>query len=287
MLSLGLGLYPALFFMSISLSGPILENWLLSGKAVHKNISVGGAGLVQIAVPEGKTFIITKIEMLPFFNIITPDEFFANSNTFEQPVTQNLEVLLQRIQFQLLFYNLRVNSVYNVRNKLHINNLLDVEFNGYTAPGLSFEKQEFDCFHIIEDNSWLFLKYFDFVNSISEVTTDNYPISFDGSQNWPPSPQYGYSDQYDITGINPPAAPSGFNYLPQGLQTFNPPDATNQFIMNSIEVSIPGTNQRTAFLPPFVDQALTNLNSQSLPSIPFYNISVIEINRRLSTTGLL
>jgi len=273
--------------MSISLTGPILEKWLLSGKAIHKNLSLGGAGLVQIPVPEGKTFIITGIELLPFNNIITSDALYAFNNTFERPTAQNLTDILKRLQFQLLFYGLRTNSVYNIRNKLVLNNVLDTNLDEYIAPGLSFEKHNFECFHVVEENSWLFLKYWDFDSSATEVTTDFYQLGLDGTQNWPPSPQYGYFDQSDITGYAPPAAPNGFNYLTQGFQQFNSPDTTNQFIMNSIPFAEPGVNQATSFKPPFGNQSLINLSANVVPSIPWYNISVIEINRRLSTEGLI
>ena len=78
-------------------SSSIIEEWLLSGKAVYKNLSCGNAGLVQIPVPEGKTYIITKITILPFANIITEDESIGTSgslplpNSFDIPF-DNLEV---------------------------------------------------------------------------------------------------------------------------------------------------------------------------------------------------
>ncbi len=77
------------------ISGPILEELLLSQKAVYRNISVGGAGLVQVRVPEGKTWIITKIHILPFINVITPDSAFADATTFEQEILgQNFSNIL-------------------------------------------------------------------------------------------------------------------------------------------------------------------------------------------------
>lgn len=288
MLSLGLGLNPALFFMSISLTGPIVEKWLLSGEAIHKNLSVGGGGLVQIPVPEGKTFIITGIEMLPFANIITDDDLFAPANTLKIPVKQDLSTILQRLQFQLLFYGLNTNSVYNIRNKffLSTNNRAQGAGNeDYTQPGISFEKHTFETFHVVENNCWLYLKYFDFNQNIGTATTDNYQLSFDGSQNWPPVNFYGYTDQSDITGYDFTPAPIGFNYINQGLQNTTL-DRNNQFILPNFDIAT-DPNQNTNFKPPYPDQANTPLTASTLPSIPFYNISVIEINRRLSTKGLL
>ena len=274
--------------MSISLSGPILEKWLLSGEAIHKNLSVGGGGLVQIPVPEGKTFIITKIEMLPFANIIDPFDIFAINTTLTEINPQSLDGILKRLQFQLLFYGQRINSVYNIRNKFYINTY---ENSGatQTAPGVSFEKQSFETFHIVEDNSWLYLKYFDFdtVPFIPQITTDNYNLSFDGSQNWSPTPFYGYEDQSDITGINNINTPTAFNYFPQGYQQPSSPSiGSNQFILPNKTVALDPV-QNSSFIPPIQPQNTADIESRYMPSIPFYNISVIEINRRLSTTGLV
>lgn len=271
--------------MSISLCGPILEKWLLTGEAIHKNISVGGGGLVQIAVPEGKTFIITKIEMLPFANIITKDNLFGDPFTFSEITSQDLTEILKRIQFQLLFYGLRINSVYNIRNSINLRLILDGEDRTNVSPSLNFDKQTFDCFHIIEDNSWLYLKYWNLNNPIPIATTDNYQLFLDGSQNWPPTNFYGYTDQSDISGYNFGSAPLGYNYLPQGLQQTTQ-DRTNQFILPTYDIATDPA-QQSSFIPPYPDQDNTQVRDTDLPSIPFYNISVIEINRRLSTKGLL
>jgi len=273
--------------MSISLCGPILEKWLLSGEAIHKNISVGGGGLVQIPVPEGKTFIITKIEMLPFANIITKDGTFADDFTLAKLKAQNLTEILKRIQFQLLFYGLRINSVYNIRNSISIQMIANSNDEPLTAPIINFEKNSFDCFHIIEDNSWLYLKYFNLNNPAVIALTDNYQLSFDGSQNWPPTNYYGYTDQSNIYGYQFPSAPFGYSYVTQGLQQNNP-GVTNQFILPSYDIaSASEANQQSSWIPPYPDQSSTDISGNNLPSIPFYNISVIEINKRLSTNGLL
>jgi hypothetical protein len=265
----------------MSYTGPILENWLLSGKAIFKNLSVGGAGLVKILVPEGKTYIVTKIELLPFANIYTEDELYSLNSTFYTPSEQNIYEILKRIQFQLLFYNPRINSVYNVRNEFAINcvkgNAVDI-----TTPTVYFTKQHFDCFHIIEENSWLYLKYFDFDNEPTTISTDNYNAIFDGSQNWPPTPFYGYVNQNDINQISGGVGLQGFNYGPQGVYNFA--NAVEEFITPSIDN--PPIYQ-TNFLTPIPNQSSEVINADFMQSIPFYNIHLIEINRRLSTTGLL
>ena len=274
--------------MSISLSGPTIEKWLLSGEAIHKNLSVGGGGLVQIPVPEGKTFIITNIEMLPFANIITDTEQFCFDNTLELPIPQTLVGILERLQFQLLFYGLNTNSVYNIRNKFVINTQVIgtpqlPQYN--TNPGISFEKHSFDTFHVVENNCWLYLKYFDLRTNPGIATTDNYNLSFDGSQNWPPVNFYGYQDQSDITGYDFAPAPNGFKYVNQGLQQTTQ-NLNNQFILPNFDLTTDPI-QNSSFMPPYPPQANTTISGSTLPSIPFYNISVIEVNRRLSTKGIL
>jgi hypothetical protein len=269
----------------MSFSGPILEKWLLSGEAVHKNLSLGGGGLTQIRVPEGKTYIITKIEILPFFNVITENGDFADAATFGQIQTQNLEPMLQRLQFQLMFYQPRGNSVYNIRNKFVVQTY---EGNGsvtHTAPGLQFEKHSFDCFHVVEDTSWLFLKYIDFFSGQPTLNTDFYQFIFDGSQNWDPTQFYGYLDQSDISGFDFIYGGNSYLYNPQGYYNFA--QGQNQFILPTAPYPA-NTDQTTSFIPPYGPQTTQgNLKATDLPSIPFYNISVIEINRRLSTSGLL
>lgn len=268
----------------MSFSGPILEKWLLSGEAIHKNLSLGGGGLTQIQVPAGKTFIITRIELLPFYNVITPGSDFASNTTFGKLATQDLEAMLQRLQFQLMFYQPRGNSIYNIRNKFFINTYEGNGSQTHTAPGLSFERHSFDTFHIVEDTSWLYLKYFDFFSTPPTITTDYYQYVFDGSQNWPPTEYYGYFDQSDITGYNPSYGGASYLYSPQGY--YNGAQGLNQFILPNPPYA-QNIDQTSNFLPPTPPQSNDPLKATDLPSIPFYNVSVIEINRRLSTTGLI
>jgi len=269
------------------LSGPILEQWLLSGKAVHKNITVGGAGLVQIPVPEGKSYIITNIEILPFANIITFDDRFADPDTFATIVQQTLRDINKRIQFQLVFYNNRTSSVYNVRNKFFINT---VERSGavtHTSPSVSFEKHSFNTFHVVETNSWLYLKYIDFEQVPPTIYQDTYNSIFPGSQNWPPSPDFGYADQYDLAefDVNSPS----FNYPPQGTSGNYPPDLFNNTqIFPSFDQLIDPA-QNSSFIPPFTLGTSTSgtITPDINMSLPYYNITVIEINKRLTTNLLL
>jgi hypothetical protein len=269
------------------IGGPILEQWLLSGKAVHKNITVGGAGLVQIPVPEGKSYIITNIELLPFANIITNGDRFADPDTFAEVVQQTLRDINKRIQFQLVFYNNRTSSVYNVRNKFFINTYDNGELSTHTAPAISFEKHSFDTFHVVETNSWLFLKYIDFETIPPTIYQTAYPDIFDGSQNWPPSPNFGYANQFDISEFDVNA--TSFNYPPQGVSGAYPPDVfNNNQIFPSWDLA-EDPSQNSTFIPPFV--LMTNTGGPLSPdinmSLPYYNISVIEINKRLTTNLLL
>jgi len=265
------------------ISGPILEELLLSQKAVYRNISVGGAGLVQVRVPEGKTWIITKIHILPFLNIITPDSMFADAATFEQEIlSQNFSNILSRIQYQLLFYNPRINSVYNVRNKFGLTTL-NKTGDDHTQPFIEISDQFFPCFHIVGDNFYLLLKYFDLSEFNTTITGEPYSIIFDGAQSWSPSDPYGYNDSTsDIAGyaLNNFA----FVYQPQSSNTYS----QNQGFNLQDQFLIPSANQTVSnFLPPVPTQDTEDLKANEIPSIPFYNLSVIEINKRLTTNGIL
>ena len=286
MLSLGLGIYPALFFMTFSSS--IIEEWLLSGKAVYKNLSCGNAGLVQIPVPENKTFIITKIEILPFANIFDDAKNFASDNTFYQTQAQDLEQINQRSQYQLLFWNERMNNSWNIRNEFSIN-VNEVGGLNKTTPSNIYKKNIIDCFMVVETNSWLYLKYIDFVSNPNLIYQDNYGNIFNGSQNWPPSPFFGYSNQDDIANFAN-AFGASFDYVPQGYNTnYGTPEFnSDQYTLPSLDTSL-DPNQFSSFIPPFAlgGSISGGINSEFINSIPLYNVEYIEVNRRLSTTGLL
>jgi hypothetical protein len=235
-----------------------------------------------------KNLIITNIEMLPFANIITDGNNICFANTLEEPTAQTLITILDRLQFQLLFYALNTNSVYNIRNKFVLNNTeIGTELLPRAAmnPGIAFEKHSFDTFHVVENNCWLYLKYFDLRNNPGIATTDNFQLGFLGDQNWPPTNFYGYTDQSDIFGFDFTPAPPGFIYSNKG-SNFISPNLNSQFILPNFDLATDPT-QNSSFMPPYPPQANTLISGGTLPSIPFYNISVIEVNRRLSTKGLL
>lgn len=265
------------------ISGPILEELLLSQKAVYRNISVGGAGLVQVRVPEGKTWIITKIHILPFLNIITDGSVYAASSTFAKEIAnQDFTNILKRIQYQLLFYTPRLNSIYNVRNKFGLTEL-NKTGDEHTQPFISIEDQFFPCFHMVGDNFYLLLKYFNLEEFGTNINSDPYTIIFDGAQNWPPTNPYGYDDVTEdigFWGLNG----NTYVYQPQSSNTY----AQGQGFNLQDQFILPGSAQNdTNFVTPIASQSSAYLLPNELPSIPFYNLSVIEINKRLTTNGIL
>jgi hypothetical protein len=271
-------------------SSSIIEEWLLSGKAVYKNLSCGNAGLVQIPVPEGKTYIITKITILPFANIMAEDGSIAGLGTFYgNKIGQDLREIIKRNQYQLLFYNERINNSWNIRSSFAINANLDSADGDLTSPSAYYEKQEIDCFMVVESNSFLFLKYIDFDNITPQLTQTQLNQIF--NINWPPSPAFGYSDQFDIINYNQ-LVDNAYNYVPQGYSTSfaNPPENFNDNLVLPAEPLSSTNPNTTTFIPPLnllpgeLVGALTNDNFLSLP---LYNIEYIEVNRRLGTNGLL
>jgi hypothetical protein len=275
----------------MNFSANIIEEWLLTGKAVLKNLSCGNAGLVQIPVPEGKTYIITKIEILPFANIIDDDEVIADQTTFEEIKTQTFDGINQRNQFQLLFWNERVNNTWNIRNDISLS-LINGLTSMQTSPSYYFVKQIIDCFMVVESNSFLFLKYIDYRGLNATLTQAQLNSIF--NINWPPSPDFGYQDQYDIIEYvsNSASGDSSYNYTPQGLNTsFSSPSNSfnDQFVLPANPLAGGGSAYNT-FVPPLPlgpGEVGGDLRSYMINSIPLYNIQYIEVNRRLSTTGLL
>lgn len=266
------------------ISGPILEELLLSQRAVYRNISVGGAGLTQFKVPEGKTWIITKIHLLPFLNVISPNFAFADNDTFINEIgNQNFGSIYERMQFQLLFYNPRLNSVYNIRHKFGLETLR-ITGDAHTRPFIQCDDQVFDTFHIVGDNGYLLLKFFDFQIQPVQSNSDPYTFIFDGSQSWPATSPYGYDiTTEDTAWYN--LANNTYVYQPQSSFSY----AGNQGYDLQDQFILPGAagNVVNNFAPLAPSQSAAEIGAEQIPSIPFYNLTVIEINKRLTTNGIL
>jgi hypothetical protein len=264
-------------------SASIIEKWLLTGKAMYRNASIGGAGLCRLKVPIGKTFIITKIEMLPIINILNSGETFATRQTFDKTVfSQDFDKIIERLQFQLLFYNSRNVNHYNIRPKITLTNNADA-VDTYTFPSITAEKEVFSTFYVVEEDCWLYLKYFDFgqeepFTDTFKVYQEIYSNILTGSQNWNPSNNFGYNltDQ-DIATWRMSAPNGDFTYTPTGQD--------NQYIID--QFILPNLSVNSHFLPPYPASGIFYpIDAEYLYSIPFYNVEYIEINNRLSTTGL-
>lgn len=263
------------------ISGPILEELILSGKAIVRNVSVGGAGLVQVKVPEGKTWIITKIHILPFLNIIDPNNLISNIQTLTKEVlNQDFYEIFKRIQYQLLFYTPRINSVYNIRNKFGLETQIKTG-DSHTNPHLYVDDQYFECFHITQDNFYLLLKYFDFENN-QVNSAETYNLIFNGSQNWNPGDPYGYS--LTTTDLNL-FFDTFYNYYYQPqANPLGTPGQQDEFILPSGNSLQPNTYN---FVSPIAAGGGEAIYSNKLPSIPFYNLTIIEVNKRKGTNGIL
>jgi len=277
----------------MSFVGPILEKWLLEGKATYKSMSIGYAGLCTIPVPAGKTYIITKIDVLPFLNIITNDDTFADPKSLSVSVEQDLGNLVGRSEFQLLFWNQSINNSWNFRSNVSMNTFAVAGVTN-TAPSITSEQVSIETFMVVESDSWLFLKFpnlfGDIIPQLSQAKLNNVGV-MNGSQNWPPSPYLGYSDQDDIFLVDQLSSNPSFNYAPQGFNsaTSNPETTNNIFLKPAID-TVTDPNQSSTFIPPFAlgpGESGGSLTEDNLYSLPLYNIHYIEINRRLSTQGLL
>jgi len=271
--------------------GPQLEKWLLTGQALYKNTSLGLGAVMGLDVPIGKSIIITKIEILPYINCLTDDEYYANMDVFMSPTTlRDLSTLMERTLYSFKVYNKRVFSSWNFRPVLKLDSSLVYDgegLEGQTAPGLVLDKQEINCFIIAEEPIFFQATFPDFRDTLVSLTTvADFNADYLQYNSLPPQPlvMNNCESINDLTNSFPPGS---FKYKPflnqntMGAQ----PDQPNAGILFPSLDSADAPSKNTTVIPPH-PPGTTNLRPREIYSLPIINVEYLEINKRTTTEGI-
>jgi len=267
--------------------GPELEKLLLDGNARWHNAALGYGSLICLQVPKGKSYVITEINIEPFFNIINTAGTFAPNNTFKAPIlsTGSFDNVLERLEFNLSVYNRRLNERYIFRNEMFLSTAMNqAESDFYSQPGIALERKKIKCFYLIEEPTFFFFSFPNFIDLQFSVQTNPLSTVFNVNDFFPETPA-GYVPAFQtIEAVVIPVL-GGYTYLPLGIADTN---TTYNNLTDTIAYPTiaGGTAEATQLILPVAPNALTNLVGAMLPSLPVLNISYIEINKRSTTDGI-
>lgn len=269
---------------------PLLEKYILEGKAVFKNTSIGENGLLALQIPRGSTAIITKIIIEPFLNIweINNIDNLNNYLTRKEnngPIHQVLnEDLLKRLE-----YNLKVYAE-SGKVKINFNLRQEIEVNYYpvtnVAAGANFiympvvkpkyNVRELDCFILANETIFFMYSFPDWVNGTVAGNVDTFANSFVPTTPVPLSP----NGPDTITPELPYYYPGGLTpevYFPMGIDqtVFLGQPETNEIYRGD-------TPQSEMRLPLGIGLG-GSITEQQNYSLPLLNIEYVLINSGLGT----
>jgi hypothetical protein len=268
---------------------PILEKYILEGKAVFKNTSIGENGLLALQIPRGSTAIITKIIIEPFLNIWQIGNTDAlNTYLSNLPLDQsnyddiNL-ALLRRCEYNLKVYaeSGKVKINYNLRQEIEVNFLevknqpgIDHDFFPVVKP--KYNVREIDTFILANETIFFMFSFPDWANGTvlgnvetfanSFIPTTPVPISPNGPNTITPELLYYY-----LGGLTPEV------YFPMGID-------------QTVTLGQPGTNEiyrgdtiTSEMRLPAALGTGTTIDEQQNYSLPLLNVEYVLINSGLGS----
>jgi hypothetical protein len=267
--------------------GPRLEQLLLSGEAVYKNAPLGYGALVALQVPSGKSFIITKINIQPFFNIIDYNLQVCPTidNTIFGTVTAgDFRETLTRLEYSFLVYNERISNRWQLRNSFGLENVTVPIFGApiETNPSILLEEKNIDCFILIEETTFFFFSYPSYQSLQYGFQLNDLQTVFLRYNSFPEGPA-GYEQNFQTVEAVVIPVLGGFTYLPLGIANSNTSynNTTNVITLPSI-----AANSGTQIVFPYPNSVQTVAEALYQPSLPLFNVEYIEINKRTTTKGI-
>lgn len=264
--------------------GPRLEEMLLSGEAVYKNAPLGYGALMALQVPEGKSFIITKINLQPFLNILDANRVVVDPATFVGPTQAEFGRISERMEYSLLVYNDRVSNRFQLRSEM---SLISTHYDTglgigetWNNPSIHINEKNIDCFMIIEETTFFFFSFPAWETLQYSFQLNTLQTVYLRYNSFPEGPA-GYDPTFQtIEAVVIPVL-GGFTYLPLGIVN------TNTSYNNTTNViTIPSISTDTQITFPYPNNALTNGLAYYQPSLPLFNVEYIEINKRTTTKGI-
>lgn len=269
---------------------PLLEKYILEGKAVFKNISIGENGLLALEIPRGSTIVITKIIIEPFLNIweeldlLGLNNYLTTTTVIDGLFTSNLnKEILKRCEYNLKVYSEsgKVKINYNLRQEIEVNylekrNNVGVDHTFFPVLKPKYNTRELDCFILANETVFFMYAFPDWRNTVIGLN-DTFANTFNNTTPVPLSPNGPDTTTNELynyqLGGNVPEI-----YVPMGKSTtieLNTTAKTNE-IFRGI------TNGTSLFVPDRVGTPAP-ISEEMNYSLPLLNIEYVLINSGLGT----
>ena len=269
---------------------PLLEKYILEGKAIFKNTSIGENGLLALEIPRGSTAIITKIICEPFLNIWDATNVWAlntyltSLNIDQSNFASINQALLRRCEYNLKIYaeSGKVKLNYNLRQEIEVDfyevktqNNVNHDYFPMIKP--KYNVRELDCFILANETIFFMYTFPDWVGGALIGDVDQFGNTFNNITPVPPFPNGpDFADpmlyQYSCGTANAEV------YFPMGKQNTIPTWAGET------------TKEINRFFDPLFQWGLRVPNFPGAPiteemnySLPLLNIEYVLINSGLGS----
>lgn len=279
---------------------PVIEKLLLTGRARYKRATVGLSGLMRINVPDSSAYIVTKIEVLPFFNSklnvgdwTASEQMAGSGDTTPANYTTRLLQWLAGSDWQL---HVRQDTssfhVFHGRSELHVQrglagNSALPNADNFMQHNPAHVRQDWDCFFTIRDfmqfefvymgNKMDFFWQRDVNNSIKSYYRgpDLDPPAGMNGKFLHDTPGMQWSNDIEFMWMYVPVTRRFF--LADGT-VLSDPQKVNDFLIYPVSNQFDRPAQKILAYPFSIEPELENfVNNWELFALPVINVEYIEI----------
>ena len=275
------------------MTSDILVRAVLSGEAVYKTAALGTGNLFFLEMDKNKYYLITKIVIHPFCNVLEENNVFGiDTALFESAVVAggNLGGWLQRVWAQLNYYSSDYQfkwlyrPTYGVATGMFHAPPDDIS---YTAPQINFPYLELDCLIGTSASPYF---YFTFPNLTDPATgffaanITNLGSSFN-ERNFVPEPFGGPNRSSQTVQQLQTNLAGGYNYSTVGLPNDN---STSAFNTGSINLPIDDFNPGgfTTEVVQRLPSGAHGVEGVDLINWPTIQVHYYEFNRKPTFQGI-
>lgn len=276
------------------MSSDILVRAVLSGEAVYKTASLGLNNLMFLEFDKNKYYLITKIVVQPFANLIDDNDtdpftnYSDNFSLFSNSTNNALDGVCGRSIFQLVYYSQDYQHKWTGRASVQMTSDL-IGSNAHIHPSLIFESMELDVLIGTSSSPYFYFVFPNFweASAVTNLSADVLS-NFFNERNFVPPPQGGIERSFNSLLQYQTNLSGAYNYAPVGLPNLLP-GATNPTQTGTINFGVDNVNSfgySTMIVLPVPPGSASGFGAKYVPSLPTIQVHYYEFNRKPTFQGI-